>query len=142
MTKFDQFIHDELKPRLQADETITTTGFLFTKSLGLVALAGPLALAGSGYFFAALTPRRLFLIKTRMGFFSPKMANEGVIEIPYADIKSIERGGALNQKTITISLKDGAALKYRLNTIARYTSGQKEFIDALCRLHANTAGGG
>jgi hypothetical protein len=141
MTKFDQFIHDELKPRLKADETITTTGFLFTKSLGLVALAGPLALAGSGYFFAALTPRRLFLIKKRMGFFSLKMANEGVIEIPYADIKSIERGGALNQKTITISPQDGAALKYRLNTIARYTSGQKEFIDALCRLHANAASG-
>lgn len=141
MTKFDQFIHDELKPRLQADETITTTGFLFSKSLGLVALVGPLALAGSGYFFAALTPRRLFLIKTRMGFFSQKMANEGVVEIPYADIKSIERGGALNQKTITISLKDGATLKYRLNTIARYTSGQKEFIDTLCRLQANAAGG-
>lgn len=142
MTKFDQFIHDELKPRLQADETVTVTGFLFTKSLGLVALAGPLALAGSGYFFAALTPRRLFLIKTRMGFFSLKMANEGVIEIPYADIKSIERGGALNQKTINIALKDGAELKYRLNSIARYTSGQKEFIDALCRFHASVATGG
>lgn len=142
MTKCDQFIHDELKSCLQADETINTTGFLFTKSLGLVALAGPLALAGSGYFFAALTPRRLFLIKTRMGFFSLKMANEGVVEIPYADIKSVERGGALNQKTITISLKDGAVLKYRLNTIARYTSGQKEFIEALCRLQANAAGGG
>ena len=141
MTKFDQFIQDELKSRLQADETITVTGFLFTKSLGLVALAGPLALAGSGYFFAALTPRRLFFIKTRMGFFSLKMANEGVVEIPYADMKSVERGGALNQKTITISLKDGAALKYRLNTIARYTSGQKEFIEALCRLHANVASG-
>jgi hypothetical protein len=142
MTKFDQFIHDELKPRLQADETINVTGFLFTKSLSLVALAGPLALAGSGYFFAALTPRRLFLVKTRMGFFSLKMTNEGVIEIPYADIKSIERGGALNQKTITLSLKDGAALKYRLNTIARYTSGQKKFIDTLCRLHATPVNGG
>ena len=139
MTKFDQFIHDQLKPRLQADETITTTGFLFTKSLGLAALVGPLALAGSGYFFAALTSRRLFLIKTSMGLFSLKMANDGVIEIPYADIKSIERGGALNQKSITISLKDGSALKYRLNTIARYTSGQKEFIDTLCRLHGAPA---
>jgi hypothetical protein len=139
MTKFDQFIHDELKSRLQADETITTTGFLFTKSLGLAALVGPLALAGSGYFFAALTSRRLFLIKTSMGLFSLKMANAGVIEIPYTDIKSIERGGALNQKSITISLKDGSALKYRLNTIARYTSGQKEFIDTLCRLHGAQA---
>jgi hypothetical protein len=82
MTKFDQFIHNELKPRLQADEEITVTGFLFNKSLGLAALVGPLALAGSGYFFAALTPRRLFLIKTKMGLFSLKMANDGVIEIP------------------------------------------------------------
>jgi len=139
MTKFDQFIHNELKPRLQAEETITTTGFLFTKSLGFVALVGPLALAGSGYFFAALTPRRLFLIQTSMGLFSLKMANDGVVEIPYADIKSIERGGTLNQKSITISLKDGAVLKYRLNTIARYTSGQKGFIDTLCQLQEKAA---
>lgn len=139
MTKFDQFIHDELKPRLQGDEKIAVTGFLFNKSLGLAVLVGPLALAGSGYFFAALTPRRLFLIKTKMGLFSVKMANDGVIEIPYADVKTIERGGVLNQKTITISLKDGTAVKYRLNTIARYTSGQKGFIDALCRLQAEAA---
>ncbi|MEY2563053.1 MAG: hypothetical protein QOH88_1246 [Verrucomicrobiota bacterium] len=136
MTKFDQFIQRELEPRLEAEEKITVTGFLFSKSLALIALVGPLALAGSGYFFAALTPRRLFLIKTRMGLFSLKMANEGVIEIPYADINSIQRGGALNQKSITISLKDGAELKYRLNTFARQTSGQKDFIDTLCRLHA------
>lgn len=142
MTKFDQFIHNELKPRLQAGETITTTGFLFNRSLGLAGLVGPLALAGSGYFFAALTRRRLFFIKTSMGFFSLKMANEGVVEIPYANINSIERGGTLNQKNITISLKDGATLKYRLNTIARYTSGQKEFIDTLCRLHKEAATAG
>ena len=142
MTKCDQFIHDELKPRLQADETITTTGFLFNKSLGLAALVGPLALAGSGYFFAALTPRRLFLIKTKMGFFSLKVVNEGVVEIPYSDINSIERGGTLNQKRITISLKDGATLKYRLNTIAKVTSGQKEFIDTLCRLQQEAATAG
>lgn len=142
MTKVDQFIHNELKPRLQADEAIATTGFLFNKSLGLAALVGPLALAGSGYFFAALTPRRLFLIKTKMGFFSLKMANEGVVEIPYADINSIERGGTLNQKRITIALKDGTTFKYRLNTIAKVTSGQKEFIDALCGLHQEAAPAG
>jgi hypothetical protein len=142
MTKCDEFIHNELKPRLQPDETVAVTGFLFNKSLGLAALVGPLALAGSGYFFAALTTRRLFLIRTKMGFFSLKMANEGVIEIPYADMKAVERGGFANQKTITISLKDGTALKYRLNTIARYTSGQKEFIDTLCRLQAEAAKNG
>jgi hypothetical protein len=137
MTKFDEFIHRELKPRLEADEAIAVTGFLFNKSLGLVALVGPLALAGSGYFFGALTSRRLFLTKTKMGFFSLKMINDGVIEIPYADIKSIERGGTLNQKSMTISLTDGTTLKYRLNTIARYTSGQKKFIETLCQLHGS-----
>ena len=113
MTKFDQFIHSELKSRLQQDEAITVTGFLFNKSLGLVALAGPLALAGSGYFFAALTSRRLFLIKTKMGFFSLKMANEGVIEIPYADMKS-HRKRRFAIKDDPVSLQDGTTLKYRL----------------------------
>ncbi len=142
MTKFDQFIDSELKPRLQADEAIAVTGFLFNKSLGHVALVGPLALAGSGYFFAPLTPRHLFLIKTKMGFFSLKMVNEGIVEIPYANMRSVERGGFANQKTITVSLKDGAVLKYRLNTMARYTSGQKEFIDALWRLQSSAPSGG
>lgn len=142
MSKFDQFIHRELESRLQAEEKITVTGFLFNKSLGIAALVGPLALAGSGYFFAALTPLRLLLIKTKMGLLSLKMANNGVVEIPYADVKSIEQGGFLNQKTVTISFKDGTALKYRLNTFAKYTSGQKEFIDTLCRLHAKAANGG
>ena len=47
MTKFDQFIHKELKPRLQPDETMTVTGFLFNKSLGLVALRPSLIAHGN-----------------------------------------------------------------------------------------------
>jgi hypothetical protein len=48
--------------------------------------------------------------------------------------------GVVGLKGISITLKDGATLKYRLKPIARYTSGQKKFIDTLCRLHNEAAG--
>jgi hypothetical protein len=134
MTKYEQFTHDQLQAELASDETIQLTAFLFNKSLVGMALFGALATLGGGYFLTAATDRRLFLIKTKMGFFSLKRENHGVIEIPYTDVVGVEPGGALNQKTVTIATKDGSALKLRLNTMARMMSGQKQFIERLPQL--------
>lgn len=132
MHKFDEFIHRELAPHLVPGEGIDLTGFLYTKSLSGVVLSGGLSLVGDGYFFAALTRKRMFIIATEMGLASLKMENKGMSEIPYADINSIKPSGFLNQKMIAIELKDGRTLVFRLNTLAtNYASGQKEFIDTL-----------
>lgn len=132
MHKYDEFIHKELTPHLSAGEGIDLTGFLYTKSLRGVLLSNGLSLIGDGYYFAALTRKRMFIIATEMGIASLKMENKGVSDIPYADIKSIQPGGFLNQKMIAIELKDGRTLVFRLNTLAtHYASGQKQFIETL-----------
>ena len=132
MHKFDEFIHKELAPHLAPGEGIDLTGFLYTKSLRGVVFSGGLSLIGDGYYFAALTRKRMFIIATEMGIASLKMENKGMSDIPYADIKSIKPSGFLNQKMIAIELNDGKTLVFRLNTLAtHYASGQKEFIDTL-----------
>jgi len=134
MHKFDEFIHKEIAPLLSAGEGIEITGFLYTKSLKQVLVSGGLSLMGDGYFFAALTRRRMFVIATEMGFASLNMVNKGLGEILYSDIKSVKPSGFLNQKMIAIELKDGRALVFRLNSLAtHYASGQKLFIEALVK---------
>ena len=136
MHKFDEFVHKELAPHLSAGEGIDLTGFLYTKSLRGVVLSGGLSLVGDGYYFAALTRRRMFIIATEMGIASLKMENKGLSDIPYADIKSIKPSGFLNQRMIAIELKDGKTLVFRLNTLAtHYASGQKQFIETLIQFH-------
>ena len=136
MHKFDEFVHKELAPHLSAGEGIDLTGFLYTKSLRGVVLSGGLSLVGDGYYFAALTRRRMFIIATEMGIASLKMENKGMNDIPYPDIKSIKPSGFLNQRMIAIELKDGKTLVFRLNTLAtHYASGQKQFIETLIQFH-------
>lgn len=132
MHKYDQFVHRELAPHLSAGEGIDLTGFLYTQSLRGVVLSGGLSLIGDGYYFAALTRTRMFIIATAMGIVSLKMENKGLSHIAYADIKSIKPSGFLNQRMIAIELNDGKMLIFRLNTLAtHYASGQKQFIETL-----------
>lgn len=132
MHKYDEFVHRELAPHLTPGEGIELTGFLFTKSLKTVILTNGLSLIGGGYYFAALTRKRMFIIATEMGIVSLKMENKGLSDIPYADIKSVKPSGFLNQKMIAIELKDGATFVFRLNSLAtHYASGQKQFIETL-----------
>lgn len=132
-SKYETYAQNEIGPRLAPGEQILHTAFLFNKSLVAAALVGPLALAGSGYFFALATDRRLFLIKTKMGLFALKAENHGLTEIRYETIAKIEPGGMLNQKTVAIHTLDGGKLPMKLNTIAKIMSGQKTFIDSLPR---------
>lgn len=136
MHKYDEFVHRELAPHLTPGEGIELTGFLFTKSLKTVILTNGLSLIGGGYYFAALTRKRMFIIATEMGIVSLKMENKGLSDIPYADIKSVKPSGFLNQKMIAIELKDGATFVFRLNSLAtHYASGQKQFIETLVNFY-------
>ena len=135
MTKYEDFVRHELQGRLAPGEPIVHMAFLFNKSLTGMVLLGALGSAldsrGSGYFLVAATDRRLFLIKTKMGLLTLKRENMGVIELPYQDITNIEPGGALNQRTVKFTMRDGSNLSYRLNTMAKFTAGQKTFLASL-----------
>jgi len=132
-SKYETYARNEIAPQLAPGEQVLHTAFLFNKSLVAAALIGPLAATGSGYFFAVATDRRLFLIKTKMGLFSLKAENHGLTEIRYETIAKIDPGGMLNQKTLAIHTVDGGKLPLKLNTIAKFMSGQKTFIDSLPR---------
>src|SRR5258706_12403746 len=141
MNKYDEFVQKELAAKLTPGEGIEVTGFLYTKSLAFAAVTHGLSLGGDGFFFAAVTRKRMFLIATEMGAASLKMMNKSVGEFPYADIQSIKPSGFLNQKMITITLNDGKELVFRLNTLATgYASGQKKFIDSLTEFHRAVKG--
>ena len=141
MHKYDEFTKRELASRIPSGESIEATGFLFTKSLAMSVASHGLSLIGDGYYFAALTRRRMFVIATEMGVVSLKMLNKGVGEFPYSDILSVKPGGFLNQKKLTITMKDGKTLVFRLNTLAAvYASGQKQFIDLLIQFHQAAKG--
>lgn len=136
MHKYDEFIQKELASHLSPGEVIEVTGFLFTKSLRMSVVSHGLSLIGDGYFFAALTRKRLFLIATEMGAVSLHMLNKELGEIPYTAIKSIKPSGFLNQKMMNIELNDGKILVFRLNSLAtHYASGQKQFIESLINFH-------
>lgn len=138
MHKYDEFVHKEISPRLSPGEGIEVTGFLFTKSLTMSVVSHGLSLIGDGYFFAALTRKRMFLIATEMGIASLKMMNKKLVEIPYTEIRSIKHGGFLNQKTLTVELNNGQILNLRLNSLAmHYASGQKNFIPLLMEFYQN-----
>ena len=130
-TKHEDFVVQELQGRLAPGEQILHMGFLFNKSLASFVLLGALGALGQGYFLAAATDRRLFFIKTKMGLWSLKRENLSIIELPYNDIMNIQPGGALNQRTIAFDMRDGSKVSFRLNTLARFTAGQKTFIDNL-----------
>jgi len=131
MTKYEDFVLSELQGRLAPGEQIVHMAFLFNKSLAGMVLLGAFGQLGKGYFLAAATDRRLFLIKTAMGLFTLKRESQGVIELPYQDITNIQPGGALNQRSVTFTMRDGSSIFFRLNTLARFTAGQKTFLERL-----------
>jgi len=59
------------------------------------------------HYYAALTDRRLILIKTSSGFFRPAIKNAGVEEIPLAGAVNVSTGGFANNKSFTIHRADG-----------------------------------
>jgi len=131
MTKYEDFVQSELQGRLAPGEPILHMAFLFNKSLAGMVLLGALATIGQGYFLAAATDRRLLLLKTKMGLWSLKRENLGVVELPYQDIVDIKPGGALNQRTVAFTMRDGSTMAFRLNTMAKFTAGQKTFLERL-----------
>jgi hypothetical protein len=135
MSNYENFIRQEVQQLLKPDETIESLGFIYNKSLLGMVMFGIISFMGDGYFFAAATTHQLILIQTEMGFSALKTVNKNLIQIPYSQIETIKVGGFLNQKTILLRLKTGKKMRFRLNTLANFLPGQKQFIKKLQDLH-------
>ncbi len=137
MSKRDDFLKEEYTILLQPEEEVLNTATAFTgpslKKRFLMFIFGNLFLTS---YFAVLTNKRLLLIKTKMGVTGVKTENHGVTEYLISNIEQISWGGVLNQKTLTLVLKDGNSKKIQFNTVAAQIIGQKAFCTVgIKRLH-------
>ncbi|MEP6691043.1 MAG: DUF4339 domain-containing protein [Gemmatimonadaceae bacterium] len=139
--KYETFVFAELAPRLEPGERFELTALLFTGSLLRMAVAGAalgaLGAASVGrqtLYFAVATDRRLFLIRTKMGLLSLQAVNLGLAEIRYDDIAQVATGGALMQRTTTLTMNDGSSVQLRLNSMGKVMSGQQQFQDRFPQL--------
>ena len=133
MAKYDGFLQEQLATILRPDESVQGTAVIWEGPgimMQILLLGGLLAWLMMKYAFVALTDQRLILIKAKMGFMSFKGGNHGVESLEFADIASAELKGAGNQRRLVVHLKDGTTRVLRLNTLAKFVSGQKAFPDA------------
>lgn len=130
MAKHDAFLQEELAKILRPGEQVTGTAVIWEGPgvmMQALLLGGLLAWLMMKFAFVALTDQRVILIKAKMGFVGFKGGNQGVETFELSDIASAEVKGAANQRRIILNLRNGTTRTLRLNTIARFVSGQKEF---------------
>jgi hypothetical protein len=99
-TEADRFIQDELRSHLEAGEAIQHQAYVLDHVMtGTIGSA-----VSTRAFFAALSDRRLFLIKTRLGAFKILLENRGVESIDRDRIKAVR----VDDYAIVLHLDDGS----------------------------------
>ncbi len=133
-TKADTFIEAETKKLLRPGEKVLNTGFVL-QAPGLLMqalLLGPLlSFIMTKFYYAALTDKRLILIRTSKGFFGPGTENKGVEEIPLSDVRRLSVGGLLNNRSLSFAMADGTKRTLRIAPWSSYVSGQKAFFEEI-----------
>lgn len=130
MTERDQFIQAQVQGMLQPGEQIRGMAFVQrTPSIIVMMLCYWAYFFMTTSYYAALTDRRILLIKTSMGLFRPKIANNGIEEIDLSTVKSVSLGGFLNNRTIDFDKKDGSSEFLRIAPWFKLCAGQGKFMD-------------
>ncbi len=88
------------------------------------------------HYYAVLTDRRLILIQTGMGFFSPKMENRGVTSFDLANVKGTSAGGIANNRSFTLEMADGTSETFRIAPWSKAMSGQSRFLGEVSTLRS------
>jgi hypothetical protein len=123
MNEFENLIHQQAAPFLQADEGIEGIARLYTVKWFTT------------NFMAGVTRRRLVLVEVGAGALRLKPIPKNVREIHFSTIASVKTRAFFNDKTIVLALRSGETLTFGLNTIHRTVSGQKRFIKTLKDLY-------
>ena len=134
MTERDQFIQAQVQGLLAPGEQIVNMAYVL-KAPGIMMQILLSMICYWLYFFqvkhyyAALTNQRLILIKTRSGFFRPKIVNEGVEEYSLANIASVSTGGFLNNRSMALQMKDQTKLSLRIAPWGKLCVGQGKWME-------------
>ena len=130
-TEHDRFILEQVEPMLESGERVMFTAHVI-KAPPLwvqIIFSGLIMLLFIHPFLAACTNRRLILLKTKNGFFKPKMLNLGTEEIAWASVQKIELGGLANNRSMKFVFNDGTDRTLRIGPWAKFVSGQKGFFE-------------
>lgn len=96
------------------------------------------------HYYAALTDRRVILIKTKSGFFRPKIVNEGIEQIDLSNVATVTFGGFANNRSITFHGKSGTEETVRIGPMGKICAGQGRFMEdceqTVAALPANAGG--
>ncbi|MDQ3033636.1 MAG: hypothetical protein M3Y87_14555 [Myxococcota bacterium] len=137
MTPRDQFTQEQIASLLQPGEQIRNMAFvlkqpaMWIQMLLYMCCGWILILFLTKYYYAALTDRRLILVQTGMGFFSPKMENRAVTTIDLANVQSVTTGGFLNNRSFTFVMADGTKDEYRFAPWSKMMSGQGRWLEEI-----------
>lgn len=129
----DHFIHDQVTPLLGSGERITHQAYGTDRVVA--GLADGLAALGAKGVLAALTSKRLFLIKTKVGAFSPVLENQGVEELERTAIREVTRDGQI----LEFKLLDGTTRTLVVDARKKHFSNQDVFVRDVPRLLGATA---
>lgn len=133
-TKFDDYINQQLPSILQPGEQPLYRAYV-TRMPGLIwqiILGGGLfTFLMTKAYFGVVTNRRVVLIRTKLGMFGPKMANEGTEEIPLTEIQKVTTSGLLNNRSITFHKTNGQKDTIRIAPWFKFVEGQKAFLNEM-----------
>ncbi len=137
MTPRDQFIQQEVGPMLQPGEQVVHQAFM-VKQPGLLwqilLIGGLLLFLLTKAYYVVCTDRRLILIRTKMGMFSPKMVNIGVEEIPLIQIAKCSVSGIANNRSMAFHYSDGNKRTLRISPWFKTVTGQGAFFEQIPNL--------
>ena len=132
MTERDQFIHAQVGPMLQPGEQIIHTAYM-TRQPGLLVqlllVGGLLLVLMTKAYYAVLTNRRLILLRTKQGFFSPQMVNMGVEQFDVTQMAKCTTSGIANNRSMTFHFRDGSKQTLRIAPWLKFVTGTKAFFE-------------
>lgn len=131
MTERDQFVRAQVEGLLQPGEQIINIAFVrrmpgIMMQVVYMMCCFWLLIFQTTDFYAALTNRRIILVKTRLWFFRPKIANQGVEELSLDGATNVTFSGLLANQAFTIHTPSGEQT-LRIAPQLKIHQGQRTF---------------
>ncbi|MFK7988996.1 MAG: hypothetical protein AB8I08_23465 [Sandaracinaceae bacterium] len=145
MTERDQFVRAQVEGMLQPGEQIINIAFVRRMPSIMMQVVYAmcciwLLFFNTTNFYAALTNRRIILLKTQFWFFRPKIANQGVEEMSLEGATNVTFSGFLANQAFTVHKPTGEET-LRLAPQLKIHQGQRTFKeDVAAAVQALSAG--
>jgi len=122
-SKADRFVLAEMKKTLEPSEELRQQAYALNRrpTRGIVSAALTKA------YFVGLTDRRLIVIETRVGAFSPILEKLRIRDIAREDVVRVRR----DDEDLCFEMRDGSTLELWIDPSERHMSNQQAFLRGL-----------